>query len=290
MIEIVYNQTTKLDPYHLKDGRVPVSVAAELRDESGASILTPSVTVSAASTTTTAATTQALTVASATGFSVGDYIALTSDGVAMVAHIERIDGLILHLYSALPVAPDNGSTVANTRMDVAIAAPGAAEIGSNYQLSLQVTTASDIIPIYEQAVVVRHGFGKPCVAVDVREVMTHAYRETASNEFCEIVARDVNTKIRTQVEATGRRPHLYLGDAKHTFSEAIQLAIRIKLTEVGIGPMTDSIAESAREFRYQFDNEMARVLKGLSGYDKNNDGAIDGEEAKAPIMTVYAVR
>lgn len=285
-MEIIYNRTTTLKHFSTR-GIVPASCVASLRDASGSVVASPGVTLPTASTTTTAATALSLTVASATGIGAGDHLLVTSDGVDYVCQCSRVDGLVVLLRSALPLTVDAGSTVKGLDVSVSIAALGA--VAENYQLEIVSTSAGgEVEEAYYQCEVVRYPWGQPCSSMHVRQVLSQAYNDTRPEDFCQAVADRVNDKIRSYVDATGRRPHLYLGNGEQQFREAREVCIRWLLTEMGIGLMGD-IVDASREFRYQFDNEMTRAVTGLRGYDSDNDGAID-DEPKRSLISIRCVR
>ena len=288
MAELIYNRTTTLK-HHSSQGLVPASCVATLRDGSGATVQSPTVTLPTASTTVVSATQLALTLVSSTGISSGDHLAVVSDGVTYVCQAARVDGSVVHLRAALPLSVDSGATVKSLQVSVPVTAPGSGSIGSGYQLELVSTSAGgEIEEAYYQCQVVRYPWGNPCSAMHVRQVLSQAYNDTRPEEFCQAVAERVNSKIRSYVEATGRRPHLYLGDGERQFTEAREVCIRWLLTEMGLGLLGD-VTEASREFRYQFDNEMVRSVAGLRGYDSDDDGSVE-DELKAALLSVRCRR
>ena len=94
-----------------------------------------SATIPSASTTVAAGSSSlALVVASAVGFSVGERVRVSSQGVAQCPRVVRIDGTTLRLAASLEHVPDTGSAVEAVRITSSIPALGETLLGTDYRL------------------------------------------------------------------------------------------------------------------------------------------------------------
>lgn len=270
-LELLYDRAQVVahaDP----DGLVPTTATVVLRRADGTQLQSPVVTKPSASTTVAAGTTAlALVVASAAGLVVGQPLAVTSDGVTYVVTPVRIDGTTVHLAAALPVVPDTGSPVKALRMAATITAVGLAELGAGLQLEWRYSSATQDGYATTEVAVVRWLWQPVLSGADVAELLATTYQTTRSDDFCKGVADRVNAKIRNAIEQTGRRPYLYV--APGAFAEVAQVGARWVLADQGIGLVGD-LASLVREYRFAFNDEMAKVVASLKGYDKDNDGKI----------------
>lgn len=287
-LELLYDRNqvvTHADPA----GLVPTSATLVLRRADGAELQTPVVTLPTTSTTIalSGSTVLALVVASAAGLRVGEPIAVTSDGETYVATPAMIDGTTVHLLAALPAVPDAGSPVKALTMRATLTAPGVAELGAGLQLEWRYSDSSGN-PGFATAevAVVRWLWQPPLSSADVAELVATVYQTTRSEEFCRGVAERVSQKIRNGIEQTGRRPYLYVSPG--AFAEVAQVGARWVLADMGIGLVGD-LATLVREYRFAFNDELGKVLGGLKGYDKDNDGTSDPTKHRN-VMTIKARR
>ena len=282
-VELLHDRATVIAHADL-DGLLPTIASVVLRRADGTTLQSPVVTVPTTATTiaVSGSTVDALVVVSAAGLRVGEPVAVVSDGETYVTTPARIDGNTLHLLSALPVVPDAGSPVRALRMSATVTALTTAELGSGLQLEWRYNSATaDGFATYEVAVV-RWLWQAPITAAEVAELLATVYQTTRSDEFCRSVAERVSTKIRNAIEQTGRRPHLYA--APGAFAEVAQAATRWVLADTGIGIVGD-LASLVRAYRFEFTDEMAKVVAGLTAYDVLNQGRTD-----APRRNVVAIR
>lgn len=283
-LELLYDRA-QLVAHADPDGLVPTTASVVLRRADGTQLQAPAVTLSTISTTVAAGSTAlALVMASVAGMAVGQPLAVTSDGVTYVVTPVRIDGTTVHLAAALPVAPDVGSPVKGLRMTATVTAPGLAELGNGLQLEWRYNNATQSGYATVEAAVVRWLWQPVLSGADVAELLATVYQTTRSDDFCKGVADRVNTKIRNAIEQTGRRPYLYV--APGAFAEVAQVGARWVLADQGIGLVGD-LASLVREYRFAFNDEMAKVVAGLKGYDKDNDGKIT---AQRNVLAIPMVR
>ena len=268
-LELLYDRAQVVghaDP----DGLVPTAATVVLRRADGTQLQAPVVTLPTAATTVAAgSTTTEIEVASAAGLTVGQGLALVAEGVTYVVTPTRIDGTTLHLAAALPAVPPIGATVKALRMTATITAPGIGELGAGLQLEWRYTAGATAGYATVEVAVVRWLWQPALSASDVAEMLATVYQATRSDDFCRGVAERVNTKIRNAIEQTGRRPYLYVGPG--AFSEVAQVGARWVLADQGIGLVGD-LAGLVREYRFAFNDEMAKAVAGLKGYDADNDG------------------
>jgi len=273
-IELLYDRSTVVAHTDL-DGVVATSATAVLRKADGTTLQSPAVTLPTVSTTVAAGSTiLALILASVTGVLVGVPLVVVSDGVSYVVTPVRIDGTTVYLAAALPVVPDTGSPVKNLRMTATITAPGIALLGSGLQLEWRYASASANGFATVEVSIVRWLWQPPISGGEVAELLATVYQTTRSDDFCRGVADRVNLKIRNAIEQTGRRPYLYV--APGAFAEVAQVGARWVLADNGIGLVGD-LAGLVREYRFAFNDEMAKAVAGLKGYDSDNDGKVTAQ-------------
>ena len=286
-IELRYDASTSVS-HADAEGLVPTAATLELRKPDGTVAATAVVSLPTVSTTTAAGTTAtALVLTSAVGFAVGAPIAITSDGVVYCARIARLDGTTAYLEDALPLAVDNGSTVARTTMSASIAAQGVSAIGAGYQLAWSYSVGGQTRQAAYQAAVVRWPWSSPVSGAEVRSVLANTFQERKSEAFCDRVAAIVNDRIRAAIFRTGRRPWLYL--SPYVFDEAARQGIRYALAEEGVYQGGDAIA-AIRELRFAFDDAVAQALTAAA-YDSTANGTVEPVQPNAGgLYTLQAVR
>lgn len=270
------------------EGICPTSATLTVYKPDGTIAASPTVTMPTASTTTTGSSTAtALALTSAAGFAAGREIAVTSDGVAYVCKIARLDGTTAHLVDALPLIPDTGSTVKTLRMSATVAALGADAVGSGYRLAWAWGDGTNARQYAYQGAVVRWPWQSPVSGADVRSVLANSFQERKSEAFCDRIADTVNQRIQGQVYRTGRRPWMYL--SPHVFAEAARQGIRYTLAEEGIYPGGDAIS-AVREMRFAFEDAMTQAI-AAAAYDTNASGTVEQTTGgSGGLYTIRAVR
>lgn len=284
-IEIQYDSTNAIS-WHDRDGIVPTSASVSLLTPAGATVSSPTVTRSSISTTTAEGTTESmLKVALATGISRGIPLAVTSDGVAYVVEVSRVDGTSVYLTAPLPLVPDTGSAVKGLRMTATLAAPGV--VGDGYRLRWVYASATESRTVTQAAVLVRQLWSPPCTAADVRQVLANTFSVAKSDSYCQSVADTVNEDIRALLLQTGRRPHLYLGAG--AFSGVSRKGILAILAERGVC-LGGQVAEEKKEARFAFTDAMTALVTSAQQYDSDADGTLSTAERKPPFFTLQMVR
>ena len=271
------------------EGLVPTSATLVLRRADSTELQTPAVTLPTVATTIalTGSTALALVVASAAGLRVGEPLAVTFDGNTYVVTPTRIDGTTVHLAAALPAVPDAGSSVQTLTMRATLTALGVAELGAGLQLEWRYQDgAGNQGFATAEVAVVRWIWQQPLSSAEVAELLATVYQTTRSEEFCRGIADRVSQKIRNGIEQTGRRPYLYVSPG--AFAEVAQVGARWVLADMGIGLVGD-LATLVREYRFAFNDELGKVLAGLKGYDKDNDGTSDPTRHRN-VMTIKTRR
>jgi hypothetical protein len=284
-VELLYDRAQTVS-HADAEGLVPTTATLVLRKADGTTLQAPTVTLPTASTTVAAGSTvNVLKVASATGLSVGQPLAIVSDGVTYVATPVSIDGVDLTLAAALPAVPDTGATVKALRMTATITAAGLAELGAGLQLEWRYNNASATGYATAEVAIVRWLWQPPISGPDVAELLANIYGTTRSPAFCDAIAERVSSKIRNAIEQTGRRPYLYASPA--AFSEVAQIGVRWVLAESGIAQVGD-VSSLVREYRFAFSDELQKAVAGLKGYDANAEGRTDAPRRNT--LTIKLVR
>lgn len=270
------------------EGICPTTATLTIYKPDGTVAETPAVTKPTASTTVASGVSATgFTLTSATGFSVGQQISVTSDGVVYVAKIARLDGAAVYLQDALPLVVDTGATVKALTMTASVAALGTAAIGTGYRAVWAYSDATASRTAAYQAAVVRWAWTSPVSGADVRSVLANSFQERKSEAFCDRVASTVSDRIQSQIYRTGRRPWLYL--SPYVFAEAARQGIRYTLAEEGIYPGGDAIA-AVREMRFAFEDAMTQALTAAA-YDSTASGQVDtSAQSTGGIYTIRAVR
>ena len=271
-------------------GLVATACSLSVVKPDGGQFSAPSTTLPSASTTVAAgSTTLALSVASASGFAVGEKIRLDSQGTIQTPKIARIAGSVLHLSAGLSHAPEVGDAVRSIRITASLPAFGESNLGTDYRLEWNASDGSHSEFSGQLLNVVRWPFVCPVSSEDVSAILSENFEDRRSDEFTDRIVQRVLEKLQNKIASTGRRAHLYV-DAKR-FREPGLTAIRLLLAEKGYIPATASAAEGIRALRFEFDDLCSEVIKSLaSPYDKNEDGAFSGEERKQSFRRVRVER
>lgn len=271
-----------LDPVDdLGDVHVATSASLTVYDSAGTSYQTPAVTLPSASTTIASASASKLELrlTSTTGFTTGERVRVVCDGVTYAPRVARISGGIAYLDTALPVTPQAGDPVAAIRLSATIAAGVEADIGLDYRLEWQWTSATDAGHSVELLDIVRWPWTCPITADTVREHLATVFAVAdRSDVWCQRVADRVSDMLQQDVRRAGRREHLLA--SADVFRELGNLAQTMVLAELGYAKGDDSV-EAMRAARYAYEDRLERVLGGLTYYDADNDGAVDDGEAAA---------
>lgn len=284
-VEIQYDASTAVS---FRADLVATSASLAVVKPDGTTQETAVVVLPTVSTTVGAGTTATvLTLAAVTSIVPGMVLQVTSDGVVYECEAAVIDAAAktVALVVGLPVVPDTGGTVKAVGLTSTIAAPGAANIGSNWRLVWTYSDGTTTKIESEAAAVVRQRWVSPIGADDVRGIL--AEMNTArSEQWNADVASKVDDEMRATVESIGKRPWAYLSPA--VFVTAARRGIRYELAQRGIAHGGDIYA-AQRELRFAFDDALSSVITGLA-YDSNADGAIDANEARSMFSTIQAIR
>ena len=287
MIEIRTDQSISFTWYS-DAGLVPASLTAKLYDRSGGLQASASVSLPAGSTTVHSQSAGYFSVASDAGFTAGQHVSITNDGVTYVRQVDRIEQHAhprFYLASDLPTSLDASDAVKALTSTITFAAVSAT-VGEGYRVEIVATDAGGSVErAFLGAAVVRWTWQR-CAASDVAQVMSAVYQDERSHAFCTVVADRVNAKIEAALDSTGRRPWLYSG-ANNLFSEVIQAGIRYVLADHGIAP-TGDLVSLLREMRFAFDDSLRVVVAGLREYDGNGDG--ETSEDDRPLYSLRTVR
>jgi len=286
-IDLLYDETTTITHYD-PEGVVPTAATVVLYKSGGDTGGTVSaVTLPTASTTITgsSSTREALVVTSATGFAVGDHIVTTDDGVDMVGEVVRIDGTTFHLMAAISHIPAASATVKKLDMSATIGGFIESDISANWRIQWEITTPSNRRGS-DVAHVVRWTWDQPVRAADIEQHVAYAFTSVQRPAgYYARIARLANDRVRQQIEATGKRPHLY-GDAG-AFRDSAMVWARYQLAREGLVPRGSNPGLYQEQLRAEFSDEMRTILASLAYYDADDDGAIDTREALGnwPVIT-----
>lgn len=290
MIEIRHDQAKPVH-HEPKNGMVATSATLTLLSPSGSTIETPAVTKPTATgsvqTGTTALTVQ-LAAGEAAAFEVGERVKIVSDGVTYLPTIARINGDALILRAKLPEVPDVGAAVAKIRMTATISAPGIAQLSTDCRLEWVFSDGSISDYHTEGVSIVRWPWVSPVSADDVRDHLAEVYSDDSrSDAFCAAIADRASDKIAQALRSSGRRAHLFPDPA--ILTDPTWQAVRLLLAEQGYVPEGDATA-FAREMRFALQDSLATVVKSLSGYDADGDGAISDDEKRGHVWAFKVSR
>ncbi|MBM4346200.1 MAG: hypothetical protein FJ100_22730, partial [Deltaproteobacteria bacterium] len=226
-----------------------------------------------------------LKLASTVGVTVGQPLAVVSDGETHVITPVRIDGDYVTLAATLPSVPDTGATVKGLRMTATVTAVGVAELGAGLQLEWRYNNATAAGYATQEVAVVRWLWQQPITAAEIAELLGVVYQTTRSPDFCEGISERVSNKIRAAIEQTGRRPYLYASPS--AFAEVAQIGARWVLAESNIGLVGD-LPALVREYRFAFNDELTKAVAGLRGYDATAEGRLD--QPKRSVISIPTSR
>lgn len=285
MIELVAGTTTAIA--HLDDdGLVPSVATVELRDPQGSSVESPVVTLPSASTTVQiGSTVDTLQLASVAGIVAGRRYVVRWDGTDNVVRVADVDGSAVRLRAALYVVPDVGASFRDPRMTATLASIDSSKVGGGWQIEWRYNNGTDSRVVTREAAVVRWPWRRALSAADVAEIVATAFRSPRSIDFCSMIADRVDLQLRTAVQNTGRRPHLYLDPG--AFREVAHLGAMLALADVGMTHNGDPV-ETARQYRYRFNDELGRVIASLTAY-ADSDGRTDPANARN-VVSIQGVR
>lgn len=284
-VELAYDGSTQVA---LDGVLVAVSASLAVTAPDGSVLESPAVTVPNTATTTTSGTTATtLELAAVTGISPGDALLVESDGVRYACEAATVDTVskLVELVTGLPVVPDSGSPVSKVELTANVAAPGAANVGTNWRLVWTYSDGTTTHKVAIGAAVVRQCWTQVVSAADVRSIV-HELGATRADQWCAQVAVEVDNELRAAIEATGRRPWAFLSAA--AFRGAGLAGIRYVLSQQGLA-WGGQIYEAQRTLRFAFDDKLSGVVNALA-YDSDDDGKIDDDEAKGWLGAIQAVR
>lgn len=285
-LELYYDGSTLVRHYDAA-GLVPTSATLTLKKSDGTTVSSPTVTLPSLSTTVTAATALTLTLASVTGLTVGKHLAVVSDGVTYVVEVQRLDGSVVYLTSALPLVVDTGATAKLLDMTATVTAPGSGALGAGLRLEWAYTDGTTAQRQGVPVSVVRWPFQPVVSAADVRQHMADVYQGSKrSDSWCESIASRANEQVRGALSAVQRRPYLYASSL--LFRESGLAALRYELAVDGIC-LGGQVYEAQRETRFAMSDALGRVLTSLAEYDSSNTGDTSGN-ARPMGITIQAVR
>ena len=285
MLELHKDKTKAVFHEDADQAIVPVAATCKLYSAAGAELQSATVTISAVGTTTAAGTTASiLTLTSAAGVIAGAAYRLTFYGNTYVVVPVKINGSAVTLRETLPESPPDGSAFAGLRMTATLAAVGS--VKPNCMLRWEFDDGTTYRQHQEIADAVRWPFEDVASSADVANALA-GYGTTKSDSFCEDVAKATNSRIRTHLRATGRRPDLIADPT--AFEVAVRSGIDWCLAERNVLPLGDDPTETRSRLRAAFMADMSLTLDGLTFFDNDDDGELD-PEAKATIGVVRILR
>lgn len=267
------------------DGAQWSTVSCTVRKPDGSSLATPTVTVSTISTTVgTGTSTSEFTVASAAGISSETYLQITTDGLAHVAQVERVDGTTIYLLDPLPLTPEASDAVVGIEMTFPLTATDTGTRGRGYRAELSTTAGNFEILTFD---VVRYPWTAP---LSIQEIYSYIQAHFPGDDrltwpMCSRLRRDLSRSMRRRYLEMSKyadlvvRRELYKDAAEALL--AAMLAERFGLTPIGWDP-----PDYAQWRRDQYEQEFGRVTHSLAEYD----AAEDNDVAASRPTTVQVMR
>lgn len=264
-----------------RGGVIPAAASVVLRDDSGTQISAPTVSIDSVDTTVRAASTaDVIDLVDLTGVTVGRHYALTHDGSTHRIRVGSVDSTSVYPTAALPEAPDQGDAFKGLRMSATVPSSALTEarIGAGYRLEWTYTDAAgETFQASQEVAIVRWTWEAPVTPDEIAEYVAqvHPSQYEESRQAWAQVAEQVARRVANEVEATGRRPHLY-GDSQ-AFREPGYHAMRLALAERGYLPPGVDATMFAKDIAREYHAEMRKVIGGLRTYDANSDGKPDNK-------------
>ena len=253
--------------------------------------LTLTATPSAVNTTVAANaanTAQSFSLASASGVAGGLHVLVTDPqfGTA-IGIVSAIESTTVRLVDPLPAEPATGATVKGLDVSVTVPAGATAAIGLGYVLEVADAATEDTVRA--EFNVVRFPFIGPCKAHHVRAVLARGFPAQFSIDevFHQLVADEVNLQIRARLLGSARYASAYWNP--DTLAPVRAPMVRLVLGEQhGLRESGSARDDYLSSLRLEVQARLGDLLQSLAKPDANMDGAVDADEQRGDIGSVWS--
>lgn len=247
--------------------------------------VSPAVTVAAVNTTVAAvgATPDVVTLASVTGIGVHDEVWYSSQsGWSAKARVANIADKVVTFDSPLLATPSVGDTVRGLKCSASIGSGYTSPRGKDYRLAWSVTDDAGQVRNYRrEAAVVATKFRDPVTpddAVRVAADLSPGWAKVQTAGRWRRLAERSSEDVRMLLEAEEDWPWL-IGDHE-AFGAAGEVALRVRLAELGIAPQGYDVADYRRDYERKLEPEVRKAIAGC-WVDRNDNQAVDQGEVRA---------
>jgi hypothetical protein len=259
------------------------SPTCEVLDPDGSTLSTPSATLdSTATTVASAASSYQLTLTSASGFVVGRWYKVATDGVTSLFKVIRISSNDITLSPALSITPEASDPVTGVNVSVTVPAASTGDLGTGYQVILSEGGKEERLVFN----VVRRLFIDSIRAHHIRQMVINFWPSYELSELeYEDLSQAVQDEMRDELIATGRYPHIY-ADPNIFKTLGLSIARRLLAIRHSLYPPD---AEDRQMYLEDLERErqryLARIIGSLQAKDADNDGDVDSDD-----MAVFAIK
>lgn len=243
-----------------------------ITDPDGGTVSGGSAALDSTSTTLASAPTYAysLSLTSATGFVVGRRYQVTTDSVASIFRVTRIDGSTIEVDPAPALMPEAGDTVAG--VEVSVSVPAISTRGHGYQIVLTEGDKEE----REDLDVVRRLFLLDFRDFDLRRMLAEGWPSSAVSEVAiDVLVGDVREEIRGMMLARGAYPHEWIS-ASAFRQLGHEVARRLLAKRYGLFPQGVSDREDyLREVRADEGRYLSQIVNSWRPADTDDDGVVD---------------
>lgn len=254
------------------------SVTGKVLSPAGATLESPTPSVSAVATTVASATLpDTLVLTSGTGFARGQLCRFTGVWGYAYAEIASVNGAAVTLVEPLPTTPSAGDAVRVIDVTLAITSTSTADRGIGYRATVTNSTTGEEISTFFS--VVRHPWQPPVDARMVRLFVSDRWPRNpilTDEEAMSDIASRANRLLRSALLGTGVYPHLFLDP--DSFEEAASIALELAACKRNLHTSEDR-RQLERDLRADLDRAVADIAKSAEPYDGDDDDALSDEEA-----------
>lgn len=245
--------------------------------EGGGSLATGTGTVDSVNTTLSAgaaAGAQTITVASATGVTVGRRYLLTGQEIAggEWVTVRAISGTTLALARPLALSHASGASVSSTRVSCAVTAAACATVRRGCRVEITYTVSSATRPVVSvEFDVTRYRLESGLTLEHVRDLDPQLLKRAAPGTWWPSVIATAWERIVSRI-AQQHDPGGLVGAIDLTQPHAVM--VRLLIAEQGA---SDESRAHAAELRSRFDAELSLLLSARA-FDDDQDGAVESNE------------
>ena len=259
------------------------SPTCEVLDPDGSTLSTPSATLDTTTTTVASASSSyELTLTSATGFVVGRWYKITTDGVQSLFRVMRISGSDVTISPALSITAEAGDTIAGVNVSLTVPAGSTADLATGYQVILSEGGKEERV-VYN---VVRRLFIDAVKPHHIRQMVVNFWPSYELSELVyDEISQVVQDEMRDELISTGRYPHIY-ADPNIFKTLGLSIARRILAIRFSLFPPdADDRQMYLEDLERERQRYISRIVGSLQAKDDDTDGDMDSDD-----MAVFAIR